>query len=335
MANPVILNQDQLNQLIAAVAPGQMAGAAADQGRRKLTIFSSAVPTEWRTWRRNFSTIAIINGWNDIRQRREAASAMEGSAALAVQDIDHETANDIEELLDGYQSRFIPEAASKMARSEFNTSFQKPNETLIQWHTRLRELFCRSFPHTDIEDNPIAIDQFVNFLLDASIQMYVLDNNPGTFSEALNLAQNKRSNQMIMKKTSTERGLNQMSYNGEEEINAMGRPWNNRSQGNRGGRGRNQRGNDRKCWYCGKPGHVKRDCTHWQAEQQQNNTQTFSQTSVTGGNGGGNGNHQRGGRGGRNNRGNQNRGGYNNAAPYAMHAMQEPESEQYGEDSGN
>lgn len=242
---PIILNQNQLQDLIAALAPG---GGGGDGGRRKLTIFSSGTPTEWRIWRRNFQTIAVINQWDDERCKREAAAAMEGTAALAIQDIDHEVVQDIEALLDAYQARFIPEAAGKLARAEFNSAGQKTTETIIQWHTRLRELFCRAYPNREIDDDEAAIDQFVNHLLDTSIQSFVLDQGPDTYAAALNLAQSKLANQLILKKSGETRGtLNQIG-NEPPQLNAMGEPY--RRQGVT-------------CWYCQKVGHVQSDCENF------------------------------------------------------------------------
>lgn len=246
---PIIMNADQLQNLINAVAPGGGDGG----GRRKLTIFSSGTPTEWRTWRRNFQTIATINQWDDERCRREAAAAMEGNAALAIQDIDHEATADIETLLNEYQARFIPEAAGKLARAEFNAANQKPTETIIQWHTRLRELFCRAYPNREIDDDEAAIDQFVNHLLDTSIQSFVLDQGPITYADALNMAQSKLANQLILKKSGENRGnINQM---GEGQINQISR-FGTRTTGPKSG--------SVKCWYCQQEGHIQTDCELFQ-----------------------------------------------------------------------
>lgn len=243
---PILMNQAQLQALVAALAPG----GQNDGGRRKLTIFSSALPTDWRTWRRNFETISVINNWDDERSRREAAAAMEGTAALSVQDIDHEAAADIATLLDLYQSRFIPEAAGKLARAEFNAAGQKPTETIIQWHTRLRELFCRAYPNREIDDDEAAIDQFVNNLLDTSIQSFVLDQAPDTYAEALNVAQGKLANQLIMKKNGESKTLHQMGEpSSQSSLNQMGRPF-------VPGAGRSSV----KCWYCEKEGHMQNAC---------------------------------------------------------------------------
>ena len=37
--------------------------------------------------------------------------------------------------------RFIPEAAGSYARADFKNSKQEPNESVLQWHSRLRDVF--------------------------------------------------------------------------------------------------------------------------------------------------------------------------------------------------
>lgn len=239
----VVLNQDQLDQLIAAAAGG---AAAPDGGRKRLTVFASGEPTEWRTWRRNFETISIINGWNDIRQRREAAAAMEGAAALAIQDIDHENEPNIDHQLNEYENRFIPQAAGRLARAEFYESSQKATETIIQWHTRLRELFSRAYPARNVANDEQIIDQFVNNLLDSNIQSHVLDAAPNTYAAALDAAQSKMANQLILTKT-TGKGMHNVTKNIERTGIHYAQPTKDRR-------------NDVKCWYCRREGHPRHEC---------------------------------------------------------------------------
>jgi len=162
-----------------------------DNGSKKLSILTSTKDIEWKTWRLNFHIVSRINGWNDLRSRREAASALEGAAKRAVSDIDHETIGDIQGLLDAYEERFVTQASSDLTRVTFMRSAQEHDESILAWHTRVRDYFLQAYPHTLTHTNRTLIDQFILGLQDIKIIEYVWDFKPATFSEALRAANNK------------------------------------------------------------------------------------------------------------------------------------------------
>ncbi len=62
------MDANQLAQIVQAIQ-GLQVGAAVAGGNKKVSAFSSAIPTEWLVWKKHFQTVAQINGWNDLRQR--------------------------------------------------------------------------------------------------------------------------------------------------------------------------------------------------------------------------------------------------------------------------
>jgi hypothetical protein len=98
------MNDAQLQQLIGVIRQG-------GGGGHKTSKFSSAEGTEWRIWRRNFVQTLLINGWNNKRCQREAAAALESTAAEFTSDIPGFVAGrDIQVLLNLYETRFLPAA---------------------------------------------------------------------------------------------------------------------------------------------------------------------------------------------------------------------------------
>lgn len=197
-------------------------------------------PQQWRIWRRNFEQIAAIKHWQDERQRREIASSMEGDAALAVMDIPVDVQNATgQDLLIQYEERFVPAAAGQLARSEFKAAKQKPGETILAWHTRLRELFLRATPNGNANNDQALIDTFTQNLVDPAIMMYVLDANPATYAAALQAAQNKQATLLVMGKQVTSGALNQLGADGIHALHRDGKT----------------------CWFCNQPGHQRHECT--------------------------------------------------------------------------
>ena len=175
------MNADQFNQFLDRVGQGRVQG-----GAHKLEKFSTGDQAEWITWRASFLLAAEINGWNDLRQRREAKAAMTGVAAnhIAHIDIVQVPAITIEDLLNQYEAIFLPEAGQKLSRAEFDSATQGPNETIQNWHNRIRALFRRAFPNVDVDNSRQAIERFIVGLSDPDILFNVHRANPNTFQLA-------------------------------------------------------------------------------------------------------------------------------------------------------
>ena len=241
------LRQD-IQQQAAAGQQNAAAGAAAAAAqpappqRTKLDKYQSADQVEWTIWRRHFGIVADINGWNAQRRRQEIAAAMGGTAAQYVQDIplnEGPDPNNANGLLDAYEARFVPQAASDIARDNFKKAKQDEAEDITKWHSRLRHLYQRAYPNMPAQDvlaSRDLIDAFVYGLADAQVRARTADKAPEDYNGALTTASNM---------TAVERRLNanfDQPQIKQEQINAM-------SDTSR-----------IVCHHCKKRGHMKRDC---------------------------------------------------------------------------
>ena len=251
---------------VATIVANAVAGATGGT-KRKLTIFSSADGVEWLTWRRNAELTVDINGWGVERARREIAAAMEGAAARGMADIKPTPGglggHTVKDLLDAFQERFLPEAQSDLSRALFRNARQVAGETVLQWHSRVRELFLRAHPGEDTEASLLLRDQFVLGLMELDVKTWTLDTRPATFTQALNIASNKTASRLrIAAAASGGQGADIPGATGflpqvkkEPGVGAMAR-------------------SDRKdlaCWYCTIPGHSKKDCNKRKTDQKNGN----------------------------------------------------------------
>ena len=294
-ANNVTMTDAQLQRLLTRLtgAAAAVGPVPAPRGFRRLTIFTSAEGAEWRVWRRNFVTIIAINEWADLRARRELASAMEGAASRAVSDLDVTTFANVTLTLDAYEERFIPRAAAQLARAEFDRARQASNETVLQWHTRLREIFSRAYPERVATNDRPLIDKFTIGLVDSALARHMLDHQPASFSQALQTAQSKQATEDLM----AARFPNQAP-----SISAMN---------HQGGRPAGTSG----CWYCQEPGHNRSDCSKFLQQKE-----IFAKYFKIEGN---TGNSNRGFRGGRG----RGRGGRGRGGPPRSNNYMEPTAE--------
>jgi hypothetical protein len=134
------MNADQLQQLLGVIRVRGGAG-------HKTSKFSSAKGTKWRIWQRNFEQTIQIKGWANERCQREAASAMESTAAEFTSNIPaHVAGRPVADMLNLYESCFLPSAVGQLAAAQFQTAAQMDGEQIAVWHARLRTIFERAFP---------------------------------------------------------------------------------------------------------------------------------------------------------------------------------------------
>lgn len=200
-----------IGNAVAVNAPPPVGGANAG-GLRKVPLFTEVHDVNaWKIWIRRFETVAQIANWNDQRMRRELAAGMGDAAAETTADIPIEDPADpaytYDEMKDLYEARFISPAASDAARADFRTAKQGAEESLLEWHSRLRGLFLRSFPGEDVNGvgapAQILRDQFITGIHTASVREYVWDQRPNTYVQALEHAQRKQATIQLQQSAST------------------------------------------------------------------------------------------------------------------------------------
>ena len=170
-----------------------------------------------------------------------------------------------EEMRDRYETRFISPAASDAARAEFRTATQGAEETLIEWHSRLRSLFQRAFPGINLDigaPGQIVRDQFTSGLAHHDVREYVWDHRPATYAAVLEAAQRKHA---TLKLQGTTAGKRKDSQHSHSHLGALAADANcppassaNAPTADAGIMAINPETAD--CHFCGKRGHFLRTC---------------------------------------------------------------------------
>lgn len=240
------MNNDQFQQLLTAARGGA--------GGKKIKPFSSGDAMEWVTWRENFELTATINDWNHQRRRRELAASMEGTAKLYVRDIptgdvvpDGQQVQDATLLLDLYQNRFVPEAATDLAWQEVKDAKQAEGETILNWHARIRHLFTRAYPEVPaaaLAANNELKKYFILGLANDTVKADTWKARPATFQASLNTACNNEASWNILNPQGIQIKLGALGNNDNRDANL-------------------------ECYHCQKIGHRKVNCWKWQAAAQQ------------------------------------------------------------------
>lgn len=218
---------------------------------KKVPSLETVDPDDWTEWRRRFQMIASIAAWNDLRKRRELYAAMKGPAAKAVSDIAVEdppgdlpagaVALDYAAVIAAYEARFLTAAASDQARADFQVAVQHPEETLLCWHGRCRELFIRAFPGADTQvgaTGQMLRDRFTMGLEVRSIKEFLWDRRPDTYELCLTTAQTKEATLRLME----EGGRKKAAVHAVGHSSGRSSSWSS------------------KCFFCSEEGHQQRSC---------------------------------------------------------------------------
>ena len=134
------------------------------KGFRKVRPFSSGDGPAFIAWKAIFAIDCRVNGWgqDQMRMKQELRGAMQPPASTAISDIDYETPISLNDMMEQYMGRFMPAAASRLAKTYFLTALQAEEESLLNWFGRIRELFQRAYPAVlDSNADENLIDRFI------------------------------------------------------------------------------------------------------------------------------------------------------------------------------
>ena len=213
----------------------------------KPRTFGNTEAEDWITFRRHFENVVDANGWDGQIACLALSASMTGAAATAVHDFQANIQDNHNVLLDDYEARFLPASASEMARVRFDNATQGRKETLLNWHSRLRNLFRRAYPQAG-DETPL-IRRFELGLKNSILREHVLRQHPATYAAALEASQNEQS--IVEVTTALHLGPREEPM----EIGAL---------------------SDMTCHFCDKKGHIRRDCRAFSRAREQLGLSTSS-----------------------------------------------------------
>ena len=224
-----------------------------DQGKSKLPTLDSLDAEKYLNFKSNAETQRQIFEWTDTQAKAQVLRAVTGPAAPLVRDLAplvSATACPWADFMTRMDQIFVPLENSTLAIQQQRNAKQQENEAMSVWHARCKSLYVRAFPHAR-EDDKNLIYSFVNGLNTRKIREGILQQNPVTYTEALQKANIIYAAVVHSNPNAHDSGIHAMS------TPQRAKPRFSYTSAT-GGAGYSNTGNQ--CYLCGKPGHQWRNC---------------------------------------------------------------------------
>ncbi|KAJ7998067.1 hypothetical protein DPEC_G00218690 [Dallia pectoralis] len=164
--------------------------AAAHRGRQKVKVGRYDGSTVWETYWTQFKLIASANQWSDAESAMQLAAVLEGEARRVLLDLTAVEMTDPLAIARAIERQFGEPMSSSAARRRFNERGRKDGEKLGVYAAELRHLAMKAFPEfQDEQRSLLAKEAFISGLTPHALRQQVRLNNPGSWEEALERAQ--------------------------------------------------------------------------------------------------------------------------------------------------
>ena len=210
--------------------------------------FGNTAAEDWISFRKKFETHAETQRYDLQDGKNMLLTSMVGQAFVTASRLNHrDMTEDLQALLALYETKFLPPSASATAILKYDQAMQGAQETVLDWHGRLDNLWSRAYPR--IDGGQLLIKKFINGLRIKALRQFTMRAKPQTYDDALVSAMEEQCVQ--------ETTVFGQSY-GQQVPQAGG--------GHPGHQGRGEpmeigaMGEQKRCYNCNLFGHEKKDC---------------------------------------------------------------------------
>ena len=247
-------------RLAGILTPPDVTPPVVHMGRKETSppILTEIDPVQYATFKKCFTNTARLNQWDDKISVLKLSVSIRDQAARTIDHLKFENIATLAIAFKKIEDVILNPAGIEFFKATFNQSSRNHQETLIQWHTRAREMYARAYPDhiAEIETKAELKDKFVLAIKDKllSTQLKASDNyETWTYTDILTKAQRIHGSTLIVHQAYSGRSLPSDGIHSIELLSTKESPAINALQAHKKKRPQ--------CFHCGREGHMVNDCS--------------------------------------------------------------------------
>ncbi|XP_065923756.1 uncharacterized protein [Magallana gigas] len=243
----------------------------------------------WLDYHAHFEACADINGWSYATKGLYLAVSLRGNAQGVLGNMPRGTKPDFDSLVQALEDRFAPPSQTELYRVQMRERRQRAGETLPELGQAIQRLAYLAYPTASAEiRETLAKDQFVDALVDSEMRIRIKQSRPRHLNDAIQLAveleaYNRAERKGYARPTApdpendtlakTIDALNAKIDSLQLEVKSLKR------QGGGDAQLRPRAQEQQKlCYYCRKPGHIRKDCKGYRDNRLRENSTISSES---------------------------------------------------------
>ena len=237
--------------------------------------------TAWDAFKMQFEMLSRINKWTAEEKSTYLAVCLRGPALAVLSNMPADKLYSYDTLVSALEARFGNTHQSELHKMKLRNRIRHKEENIAELAEDIEYLTRLAYPEaTAAMQDSLAKDQFIDSLPEEDMRLKIRQSRPKSLREAVELALELEAFQLASRQrvkmvrgaamespTQTEvstddKMCKQMMQCMQQCMEAMLNHTTERSTGMRGRRTQRGLGGKRelKCWACGQPGHLQRDC---------------------------------------------------------------------------
>lgn len=239
-------------------------------GITKLATFDGE--GNWQDYLVHFELVSKSNKWDDESKALKLATALRGRAQGILSDLTMEEQLDYRCLVKVLTDRFQPEDQAEIYKAQIKGRLRKKDETLPELAQEIKRLVRLAYPGAPHEiRQQLGLDYLIEALNDSDMEWAIHQGKARTISDAVRIALEFEAFQTGRRKRSTTRAAIRCQKEVEDnnvkdledrltDLTARVASLQEKPKA--------KNSESRKCYYCDKVGHIKRDCRKMKSDRE-------------------------------------------------------------------
>lgn len=227
----------------------------------------------WQDFLVQFEMVSMMNNWDNLTKAYELATSLRGVAQGVVTEIEPARRFDFDNLVSALTSRFEPVNQENMYKVQINAFYRKQNQALPEMAQEIRRITRLAYPTAPVDiRSQLAKDCFLRALNDSKIQLSIFQREPKTIDDCVRYGVEYEAFTLDQRRIQqTKQGVRMITGFDDSDDEVMTRLAKISDKlDSIDNMGYQNTRKPFKCFYCGRIGHMKKECRKLDWDKQNN-----------------------------------------------------------------